>query len=646
MKSIKFLMSVLLCMFVLAGCDTDDLKNDLHELTNRVESLEAQVSSMNDNMNALRVFVDGKKTIQSWSLDEKGNYNITLSDGDVLHIAQGKQGSVATPSISISEDGYWVINGEKQSVKAKGENAFTPQFQIDSNTKFWQVKLSDAAGFVNVTDSEGNPVKAVADEAAGAGDAFFTDVKVEGDTMKVTYKDGTVYSLPIAEDLACEIVTDGVKEFAEGVLSLGYGQSVKLTVKVKGENYFVTAPMGWTAVLGEPNPQTNEAELTVTAPAAAKAFVTRAVADNTKDLTVQVNKGLNWAVDKIQVSAQTMVNSYKALYDAGESLTIAGYTINKETYGEAAYVDSENFEFKDKQIYFIKPGIDVNYHSVENFDKLILIGDNPSQKSCLKPTKQIKLSDATNKDGFFLCENLNIDASKVENKNKVTYLLAQNGNSAFKNAHFHNCKLTLPEDQPLTYISTSSRSFTSFTVESCSLDFAPTSKSQFLISLGGSTATYGTIIFKNNVMYSTGDKTLVSKFKLFNGNKATIEKMVIERNTFVNMATETTFMVYVKELKDVVVQNNLVFFNADLSNVSGLLRAENSIPGSVCDKNIVFKTAKEKWQIFFGGIKKGFEGAVEAEEIKVNPFDGGTFNLAAGTFVPGTAYAEYGAKLD
>ena len=30
---------------------------------------------------------------------------------------------VETPIVSISEDGYWVINGEKTEVKAKGENS-------------------------------------------------------------------------------------------------------------------------------------------------------------------------------------------------------------------------------------------------------------------------------------------------------------------------------------------------------------------------------------------------------------------------------------------------------------------------------------------------------------------------------------------
>ena len=39
-----------------------------------------------------------------------------------------------------------------------------------------------------------------------------------------------------------------------------------------------------------------------------------------------------------------------------------------------------------------------------------------------------------------------------------------------------------------------------------------------------------------------------------------------------------------------------------------------------------------------------FEGAVDVKKLTENPFEGGTFNLAEGKFVPNAAYAEYGAK--
>ena len=48
------------------------------------------------------------------------------------------------------------------------------------------------------------------------------------------------------------------------------------------------------------------------------------------------------------------------------------------------------------------------------------------------------------------------------------------------------------------------------------------------------------------------------------------------------------------------------------------------------------------WQMFYGG-KLPVEGAEELKALTSNPFDGGTFDLANGIFVPNAEYAEYGA---
>lgn len=113
MKNFKSLLPFLLMVFALVGCDTDDLRNDVDELKNRVESLEAQVTAINENMNVLQVLVEGNKTISAYEKTTDG-YKLTLSDGQVLTLTQGVSGTVSTPSISVSEDGYWVINDQKQ----------------------------------------------------------------------------------------------------------------------------------------------------------------------------------------------------------------------------------------------------------------------------------------------------------------------------------------------------------------------------------------------------------------------------------------------------------------------------------------------------------------------------------------------------
>lgn len=641
MKKLKSLLPFLLMLFALVGCKTDDLEKDIDSLKDRVTSLEAQVSLLNDNLNAIRVILDGSKTISSYT-SENGTYTLTLSDGSTIALTQGSEGQIVMPDITINENGQWVLNGEVIG-QATGNSGITPKFNISAD-KYWQVSFDEGKTYEYVLDENGEKVAATTSGNVSVSDAFFEDVKVENDMLVVTLNGGETYSLPIVANLKANIV-DPAEGFKNGVWTIGYGETVTTEVEISGDNYFVTVPAGgWTATLSEV--KEGKATLTVTAPAQASTL-SRATADNSTELVLQVNKGINWAIDKIKVEAKTVIASYKALYDVGQTLNIGGLEISKEKYGEATIVNTEDFDFKTNGVYFIEPGISVNWQSATNFDKLILIGNNSSEKSVLAPTKQIKLSDADSGDGMLLCANLKIDATKVTNNDGgSTYLLAQNGNTAYKYAKFYNCDITTSASQPLTYISTSTRSFETLSFENCIFDYSGTGQ-QYLISLGSSTATYGTLIFKNNVFYNKEASSLIPKFKLFNGTKATINKLELEHNTFVNMACETTFFVYVSKLTDIVAQYNLFYTDVDLPNACGVFRViDTPATGSLCDNNIVYRNDVNSWQMFFGGIKNGFDGAVEVERVEENPFTGGTFDLSTGTFVPNATYAEYGAKFE
>ena len=657
MKTFKFLMPFMLAVLVFAGCDTDDLRNDIDELKNRVESLEAQVASINENMNALRVLIDGNKTISSYTYDETtGAYTLTLSDGSVITLTQGVTGTVNYPTIGIDENGYWTVNGESLGQQAVGQNGDTPEFRIEESTNYWQVKFG--AGEWQYVLSNGEKVQATT-ETINNEDKFFQSVEVKGGYLEVVMKDGQTLTMPIVDGLTCEIITEGVAGFSGNVLSVAAGATVKLNVNISGDNSIVTAPNGWIATLSEP--VDGKAELSLTAPVSASASTfTRATADNTKDVVVQANKGINWAVDKIQVQigdgeqgggddgdGETI--NYFDKYNSGETITIAGVQINKEKFGEAQQVADANFAFTaDHVVYFIDPSVEVNYSSTVNFPNLILIGTNSSQKSKMTPTKQIKLSNS-DENGLFLAYNLVINTENVmkDDGSANTYLLAQNGNNSFGKVMFDNVKFICLSGQPLTYISPNNRSISDLTIQNSSLEFSSGSQQQFIISLGQSTATYPSINLVNNVFYSKDSKALLTKFKLFNGQKATIGNLKMHNNTFVNLATETSFYVYAGTVKTIDVTKNLYYTDVALSNNCGLIRATTFPTGTFCDDNIVYKVSSDfNWQVLFEGMNKnGFDGAKENTIIDVNPFDGGQFDLATGTFVPNPTYSGYGATI-
>lgn len=140
MNNIKsyILLTWMLVSFV--GCKMEDLKDDVEGLKDRVTLIEEQVKILNDNVEVLAYVLDPQqKTINSVT-ESNGKYVITLSDGSVLTLEAGAPGTVNAPDITVSEEGYWVVNGVPTPVKAKGEDGNNgngiPQFRVqDGNGK-------------------------------------------------------------------------------------------------------------------------------------------------------------------------------------------------------------------------------------------------------------------------------------------------------------------------------------------------------------------------------------------------------------------------------------------------------------------------------------------------------------------------------
>lgn len=658
MKTFKFLMPFMLAVLVFAGCDTDDLRNDIDELKNRVESLEAQVASINENMNALRVLIDGNKTISSYTYDETtGAYTLTLSDGSVITLTQGVTGTVNYPTIGIDENGYWTVNGESLCQQAVGQNGDTPEFRIEESTNYWQVKFG--AGEWQYVLSNGEKVQATT-ETINNEDKFFQSVEVKGGYLEVVMKDGQTLTMPIVDGLTCEIITEGVAGFSGNVLSVAAGATVKLNVNLSGDNFIVTAPYGWIATLGEP--ADGKAELSLTAPASASTF-TRATADNTKDVVVQANKGINWAVDKIQVQIgdgeqgddgdADEVTSYYEKYNNGETFEIAGVQINNQLYPDAIYVEGNVDLTSDNTIYFVKPGQDIklNYVSTSsNLGNTIIIGDNSSQKSSFVINGQyIKLKevDAENKS-LFLCYNVEITA------NQANYSMINYGH--MKNVIFDKCTFKLCTTKPFYSNSSSQetqidRYIDEFVISNSVLDLAGCTTGLFVAD-GLAYPQFG-IILKNNIFYSSGDDYVTRLFSL----KLSTASLTMENNTFYKVTSATNAYFYSAKLSSVVARNN-IFYSEKFTANNLILRANTSdskfdFTGVTCqvENNVGVKgeytseseTKTSVWQVFYGGSKP--DGCTEITNLEVgeSPFD--VVDVQSLTFKPKAEYSGYGATI-
>ncbi|WP_336533379.1 PL29 family lyase N-terminal domain-containing protein [Bacteroides acidifaciens] len=658
MNYFKSFLLTAFALFTLAACNTDDLRDDVDNLKGRVESLEAQINLLNDNMTAIKRLLEGGQTITEIT-QTNGTYTLKLSGGETVTLTQGSAGEIKYPEISVNDEGQWVVNGEVltqngvpvQAVGTPGNDGITPKFRLTDDGSYWQVSYDNGTSWQDVLDESGNKVSAVNNGSSGGGssDTFFESAGIDesGDFFVIQLKGQTEsISIPIVKDLLCEII-EPAEGMNKGYWEIGTGATATTTVKVKGDNIIVTAPAGWVATISEPDTETNEATLSITAPAST--IKTRATADNSSDVTLQVNKGANWAVAKIQVKAIEIIDSYYALYEAGETITIGGINVNKDTFGEATLITTENPNITNKGIYFISPEVEAEYTASGGYAQLIIIGNSSTQKSQLKVSSQIKLVEtASDASGIFICQNITLDARNTLNaENKTSYPIVQNKNGAFGSIILQDCHILLPKGQPLSYISNSNRSIDYFLMENCVVPISSTDNNKFILSLSTSTAAYNKVSFKNNIFYCVDEGKSATGFKLMNGEKATATEFTLTNNTFVNVYTATTFYVYLTSLPNIHITHNLIYAKPAMPNNCGIFRLTNNPESGECNSNICYKAENtNNWQIFFGGIGKGMDGAEEVNIITSDPFEGGTFDIANGVFIPNAEFAEYGASIN
>ena len=649
MKIYKYI-GVALMVLALGACKTDDLERDIDALKDRVTAMEAKVDRLNESMNMIRVALDGNKTIQSYTENEEGSYTLTLSDGNTITLTQGKIGTIDEyQEVSISSNGNWVIGGvetKHHAVAADGEPGVTPQFRLAMESEgkyYWEVSYDGELTWEEVKNQQGTRVYASASGSSSvAGPIASAAPNATGDKFEITLTGrDTKYEIPIVSGLACAITDPNPENMENGYWIVPTNTGATTSIDLKGEAVLISAPEGWTVTASIDN--SNPTTLSVTPPNQ----------DGVEGIiTLQVNKGVYWAIDQIKVRSKKVITSWYQEFLAGAEIVVNDVTIKKgsaddkvlinekEVDLKVSLISDDNAEIAEDGLYFIGAGLNVTYKNSQNKNK-VLINDSPTgEKPVVTCTNTITLNGTS-----LICKNV---ALKL-NENATYRFLTINTNNAPYVA-FDGCNLEVPStatQNAFCYASTAV-AINSFTLHKSKIKIDKSTEYN-IISVGKDNfVNFNSISVENTIFYGNNAST----FKLFgvnNGNttNAGIGSLVLRNTTFLNMHY-AGYGIVNGDISTMIVKNNIIYADNNNNNVTVFRKRGNSsaslqaTDGEVADNigYIIGDFYLNLWQ----GDTPPLENAEKIQKLDASPFE--SLDKSTGTYVLKPEYQGYGAAIE
>lgn len=603
----SLLLGLLMCGF--SACDTTDLERDINSLKDRVEDYEAQVQKLNDDMNIIRVLLDGNKTITSYSFDGT-NYTLTLSNGETLTLTQGVVGA-NYPSITIDEEsGNWIIAGKDSGVKAEAEDGkdapYTPQFKIENEN--WWVSYDGGVTWTDLGE------KATGDPSGESSLISNVTLASDGNSITIKLSDNKSYTIPVVKDLVCEITEPKLADGEMWYIACDATERLNVNVNIQaGDIIRPVVPADWNAKITTDYSNLSGIQTLVvelTAPATASKCV----------VTMEVNRGANTITDEIV--ARTEPTSYYEDYKAGLDIRIGGLVINKNNTPNGSIHSSG--AVPSSGLFFVSNGNDIILKgSVKN---LILLPEKYNEMPVVK-AERISL------DGNFACYGLNLDAVSYSD-----YLIANSTNS-LDYVIIQDCKIMPPAQKAVAYCS-KVQSIEKFYFMNNFVYFE--TEGQNIFNLSGISS--ANVYFVNNIIASKVE-TKGQILTLATTNPATI---LFNNNTFYNYLP-TSKGVTAKFSKETEIHYN-IFYN-NVSTTGTYLLQDAAVPVEITQEsyaNNVSYNADGKnlsWR-YFNKESKLPEGATKDDLIPsatecpiIIPDD-----ISTGGFTSSGAYAAYGAQ--
>lgn len=188
------IMTIFFSLFLLFSCgkyDDSGIRDEINGIQAQIANLYQQCYMLKDLLSA----IENRDVVMSVTdLSDGSGYVIKFSSGRTITLRNGSDGR--TPNVGVRQgsdgvyywtiDGEWLLDGSGKKIRAQGDDGIVPKMKIEDG--WWFVSYDDGKNWTKLSKATGED-----------GDAFFSSVTDNGETVTVKLKDGTTFDIPKAK---------------------------------------------------------------------------------------------------------------------------------------------------------------------------------------------------------------------------------------------------------------------------------------------------------------------------------------------------------------------------------------------------------------------------------------------------------------
>lgn len=570
----SLIASAMVALAMVSCTDLSGIEERLDSLESDVKALQGQIAAVHTNFEALES-LKGAIVINSVENITNG-YKITLSNGEVLELTlvmeQPEEKPEILGAIEVSEtevkitlaDGTVVnvpvVENFKFAVTYNGSVVSGVQEFVTGDVMEYAVEQSNVASAAIVSCPEG----------------FKVELEETKLVVTATGAPATRATASSENEIAILAVSkQGHSVISKITVNLTAAETPDVPVaKVKLSNTAITFNSATFAVeLTDADAYVYQC-LAAAEEQPALEVLTALEAKTDAEFTVE---GLNpntdyklYAVAKnaegvwgsiVTVPFKTANATNYELYNAGMDVKIGDLTINKATYGEATLInnESENKAIGSKGVYFV----DGNAEGVTisgNAEQLVVLSLDDKTATVGRTAAKSLYINASAENDYFILSNVKY----VTDMTSGNMMAGGGADEAIETIYFHKVKIEVPADMLMIY---STKAINNLAMVDCDVRLHKGTAEKNLIQ-SNKEQTYETLVFKNNIFYSTdGDLT---GYRLYSNNLATIASFDFNNNTIAGVYCKAAYgYVTVKSITAGNVVSNLLYLPDYTTHLDG-----------------------------------------------------------------------------